>query len=781
MTILKHNSINYNIVYVDPSIETAGDGSSHSSALKTLPSPLVDETCYLIRRTTEEYLTDMQKSHNVGLRHIIFLGMPKQGSYFYDLLDEDVKTAWGSDVAEYANIRMNSSAYDSATSDNSYTNVIYYETNTIGFLAENCYFFRDGEGASAGSYVNMMFVFNQSNFQQNIKFNGCKFGYAQYDIDDADFLANNTNITTNTSKYPHRKAQGYVGVTYANTLSFNNCIFNTVTAYDSHYTESICSGNYKCVYVRYWCNNFEVTNCTLNRLSYEYHPNNNYYRQFISMGGIRHGYTYETSEDGNNAYSSVYRRGNAYINNLTINHILQGSRELIYPRSLTVYADNIEAENIKINLLNMKDCTSSSALFYFDSNYPYNNSYMVFFGQAQSSIKIQNIEADFSESVLQIPSVQVLGFWNVCKDALGNPSSYIRNINIKCAQDWDRLSTTSGNNYVVDMRSLPRTFNDSYNNYNGNSFASGNSTKSWIAENIVVDAPLNSSYALYLQGVGVKSPKIRGRVYLWQSTLEVDELHNWYASQTGADVYGNSYLKVNNYTTDLSNKVQPYIGNVQMNIQRDSRCSVYVNRTNSSIFDDLYSTNATKGDSNCLNTCLNYIVDGQFIAKNSHCSAKSWNVVRTGSNSNASLRFSNNHCIQSNRPHKLIVGLDPYKGIEITPSSLGKKMLTCYIACKNFDDVELPLGNNYCGIDVYVPETISEDIVNRHRYSSTTNGWKEDNSTWSNDANLRTFKMEIPVEVKELEKPIEVKLWYNWYSANGCVYVDPDIKLTDIQ
>ena len=27
MTILKYNSINYNIVYVDPSIETAGDGS----------------------------------------------------------------------------------------------------------------------------------------------------------------------------------------------------------------------------------------------------------------------------------------------------------------------------------------------------------------------------------------------------------------------------------------------------------------------------------------------------------------------------------------------------------------------------------------------------------------------------------------------------------------------------------------------------------------------------------------------------------------------------------
>ena len=777
MTILKYNSINYNIVYVDPSIETAGDGSSYSSALKTLPSPLVDETCYLIRRTTEEYLTDMQKSHNVGLRNIIFLGMPKQGSFFYDLIDEDTRNAWGSDVAEYANIRMNSNAYNNSTSDTDYTNVVYYETNTENFIAENCYFFRDGEGASANSYLNMMFTFNQTTYKQNIRFNSCKFGYAQYDIDDPDFLANNPDISTNTSKYPQNKCQGYVGINYANNVSFVDCIINFVTSnFYSGERDSITHGCHKAIYIAYYCNNLEIKNCSINKLSRDYLTSNQHI--LSCYNGISYGKVYRGNNDETPS-TNYHKRGNAYIHNLTINQILCGSYPLSYPKALSIYADNIEADNIKINLLNMKDCTSSSIVEYVAE--PNNSSYMIIFGQAHGSIKVQNIEADFSNAILQVPSMQTLAFWNICKNSLGNPSSYIRNINLKYAQEWDRLSTTSGNNYILDIRSLEQDYSNDYNNYYPNSRTSGNSTKSWIAENIVVDAPLNSSYSLYLQGVGVKSPKIRGRVYLWQSTLEVDELYNWYASQTGANVYGNSYLKVNNFTTELGNKVHPYIGNTQMEIQRNSRCAVYVNRTNSAIFNELVDTNVTKGDMNSNNTCLNYIADGQFMARNTYTFAKSWNVVRTGSNSNASIRFNNNSCVQSNRPHLLVVGADPYKGIEITPTSLGKKMITCYLACKNFDDVELKLGQEYCGIDVYVPETISEDIVTRHRYTSTTNGWKEDNSTWSNDANLKTFKIEIPVDVKELEKPIEVKLWYNWYSANGYVYVDPDIKLTDIQ
>ena len=778
MTILKYNNIEYNIVYIDPSIETAGDGSSCASALKTLPSPLVDETCYLIRRTTEEYLTDMQKSHNVGLRNIIFLGMPKQGSYFYDLIDEDTKADWGSDVAEYANIRMNSNAYNNSTSDTDYTNVVYYETNTENFIAENCYFFRDGEGASASSYVNMMFTFNQTTYKQNIRFDGCKFGYAQYDIDDPDFLANNTDISTNTSKYPQNKCQGYVGINYANNVSFVNCIINCVTSnFNNSERDSITHGCHKAIYIAYYCNNLEIKNCSINKLSREYLTSNQYIHSYFN--GISYGKVFRSYNDEASS-TNYYKRGNAYIHNITINQILCGSYPLSYPKVLSIYADNIEADNIKINLLNMKDCTTSSISEYVESSNPYQSSYMIVFGQAHGSIKVQNIEADFSNAIFQVPSMQTLAFWNICKNSLGTPSSYIRNINLKYAQEWDRLSTTSGNNYILDIRSLDQDYSNDYNNYYPSSRTSGNSTKSWIAENIVVDAPLNSSYSLYLNGVGVKSPKIRGRVYLWQSTLEVDELYNWYASQTGANVYGNSYLKVNNYTADLNNKIKPYIGNTQMEIQRNSRCSVYVNKTNSAIFNELVDTNVTKGDMNSICTCMNYIVDGQFMARNTYTFAKSWNVVRTGSNSNASIRFNNNSCVQSNRPHPLVIGLDPYKGIEITPTSLGKKMITCYIACKNFDDVELKLGQEYCGIDVYVPEKISEDIITRHRYTSTTNGWKEDNSTWSNDANLKTFKMEIPVEVKDLENPIEVKIWYNWYSTNGCVYVDPDIKMTDM-
>ena len=139
----------------------------------------------------------------------------------------------------------------------------------------------------------------------------------------------------------------------------------------------------------------------------------------------------------------------------------------------------------------MKDCTSSSIVEY--STNTYDSSYMIVFGQAHGSIKVQNIEADFSNAVLQVPSMQTLAFWNICKNSLGAPASYIRNINLKHAQDWDRLTSSDNNRYILCMESLYHPYSDGYNNNYIDYSSSGNSTKSWIAENIVVDAPLSDT------------------------------------------------------------------------------------------------------------------------------------------------------------------------------------------------------------------------------------------------------------------------------------------------
>ena len=56
----------------------------------------------------------------------------------------------------------------------------------------------------------------------------------------------------------------------------------------------------------------------------------------------------------------------------------------------------------------------------------------------------------------------------------------------------------------------------------------------------------------------------------------------------------------------------------------------------------------------------------------------------------------------------------------------------------------------------------------------------DDNSSWSGTADLTPFRIEVPIEVKDLTQKVEVKLHYNWYSPAGFVYVDPDIRLIDV-
>ena len=52
-----YSNVDFNVVYIDPSIEAPGDGTTPAGALKALPASaadFTDKTCYLIRRTTEE-------------------------------------------------------------------------------------------------------------------------------------------------------------------------------------------------------------------------------------------------------------------------------------------------------------------------------------------------------------------------------------------------------------------------------------------------------------------------------------------------------------------------------------------------------------------------------------------------------------------------------------------------------------------------------------------------------------------------------------------------------
>ena len=152
-----YSNVDFNVVYVDPSIGTAGDGTTPAGALKALPAnaaDFTDNTCYLIRRTQESYATIIPNGENSNISNLLLLGMPNPSDLMYDFVPEEAKTAWGADEAEYANVK-------SVVADGR-----FQLPNLRVFLMHRVYLFRDG--IDSNNY--MLYFYNSSDYKMCISF-----------------------------------------------------------------------------------------------------------------------------------------------------------------------------------------------------------------------------------------------------------------------------------------------------------------------------------------------------------------------------------------------------------------------------------------------------------------------------------------------------------------------------------------------------------------------------------------------------------------------------------
>ena len=206
MSTLKYNGNEYNILYIDANIgANEGDGSTPSTALSNIPTTLTDKTCYIVRRQEDNEVTyvDLPQSWYNSLYYIMFIGMPTSKDPLYSVMEESAKTAWGNDTGKYARIRCNMSTSRGTSSYsidiNNTNNKCVFKTNSIrDFYASGCYFYRDGNGATAradGFANDYIFAFDYSSSFANVTFNNCKFGYTQYNLENNDYINNNIDIS----------------------------------------------------------------------------------------------------------------------------------------------------------------------------------------------------------------------------------------------------------------------------------------------------------------------------------------------------------------------------------------------------------------------------------------------------------------------------------------------------------------------------------------------------------------------------------------------------------
>lgn len=89
-----YSTVNFNVLYVDPSIAIGGDGSTPALALKNLPATadaFETDTCYIIRRTDETASVTIPNGTNTEIYNLLLMGMPTPDDLMYDIVPEEAK------------------------------------------------------------------------------------------------------------------------------------------------------------------------------------------------------------------------------------------------------------------------------------------------------------------------------------------------------------------------------------------------------------------------------------------------------------------------------------------------------------------------------------------------------------------------------------------------------------------------------------------------------------------------------------------------------------------
>ena len=200
---MRYSNVEFNVVYVDPSRGTDGDGTTPAKAKKNLPSTAGDfanNTCYIIRRTAESSACTVPNGTNNSLTNLLIMGMPMASDAMGELVPSEARSAWGSDTAQYANVQ-------STVASGSFQ-MPYIQH----FLLHRVYLFRDA--INADNYI--LRFYNSSDYIGCYSFEHCKFGSKGVNLD----------VSTYTGDLTASRCKSYVYIYYARMVNISDCTIN---------------------------------------------------------------------------------------------------------------------------------------------------------------------------------------------------------------------------------------------------------------------------------------------------------------------------------------------------------------------------------------------------------------------------------------------------------------------------------------------------------------------------------------------------------------------------
>ena len=761
MVKVTYKGVEYNVVLIDPSIATAGNGATVSTALKDFPVVLENNTCYLVRRT-DPSLAHAFITYQTGntLQNIMFLGMPKSTDkqWIQDLItDEEINNAWKADTAEYACIKFPHRGNESWTG-NSYVVASNILEQCIGI---NLYCFRRELDTYSGNhhrYCTAMFGdrFTDS-YLANFEFYNTKFGVLGYDLDKAEWRATNTRTSSNGStnkEYFDVYGCHYIIAKNIQSLTIDNCIINNHPGDGIGYTDT--TSYRRSIYIGGVSANVTMNNTTIYNLGpVDYAGNCPAFVIFDIKG---------SGNFTNLTYHPVIFRNRIYAMGFITNY---------YGMDGALLVDNIKISPLALNVDKITTVLDQNA---------YHGGLIIcrYGGNADTRdnfkhLELRNFNVDCTTGPVKLGQGHFLTVYgNACgigapfPDVVENISIKLHNVNEECFIPVN----TSFDNGIGNISMIATMNQDGYISTDGTAGVANNKASLAKINNIFISSPLAGHFLL--ENVAVDIDKMECCLKLMQAQVQINKLSTMTKGAVITLDTSNNYLRVKDLVVPEDRDSSQSI--VYKSFNGGGQNIIYIDKCNQ---EEVFPGNrdTTVGNTYVFSNdiCCSAGADGKYIQCNRNIDAQSWSVTRNGSNSSASLRLSNN---TTKSAQSLYVGLDPFKGFKVTPTKVGMQNLVAYFAYKNFGASDEANGKKQLILHVSVPYKSVDGQTYYKRYTTNTTCWMEDNSTWT-DPDAVARKLVLPIEITTLD-PLDVKIQYYWYGQSGLVYFDPDVRLENM-
>jgi len=685
---LRIGSMDYSMYYVDPSIETAGDGSTPETALADLPTleNIADKTCFIIRRTAADYACQHVYGETSTVQNLVFWGMPPSSDPTYQLMPAAAQTAWGADTADYAQIKITGNQLLNLTSLNNLRccGIRFFRADSV---TTDAYFFQVNDSSNA-----------------NVSFRKCKFTHAVGDLNAyADVVPTN---------YYSR----YVYIDGINSFECVDCEIHHANA-DDHFSIrvrnamfAVCCGN--------------VSYATTGRGYVIYLCADTSYRGSIIRCNNNKFYYY-----GNGAQTnSSYIPGMLYTG--CARRVEVKGLTLTYAGTLGTYSNTLYCDRYIVLIQNCYQYDIADISLDLGKCW--------YFAGTQAALCISPAETTDNNDYLN--SVKNLTLQAAESDGFGSYNNYDAADNID-DDSWPlRLALPYGTQHAA------------------------------VVDTVTVNNPRGK--AAYFSGCNAKNINLKGTVRAYCSILSIATLSTWFPGRavyaaTGANIY------IGTATVNKENESYEYDDDpLVISTPYETTGTVYVAEANSVVFGSTLSSSSDHSNAEEFIGVGSQIDAGNFRLRTSNYLCQTWNVNRTGG-ATACLKLEGS--ANSGSATFMGIGRYPYQGIEVTPTATGVHLARIYVAAKGFSSSEDLADKTQ--VEIEVPDADGRAKVYR---SNLCGVWNDDaDSVWNNDSDLTQYVLEIPVDI-ETTDAVQFRIFYNYYSASGFLYIDPAVTLTAI-